>query len=100
MNERIDHAAQARKIMLEVNTDDRGVVPLELLDEIEKWVYDATMREAQVHATLALVEQQRIANLIALSVPQEISHGAEARIPSYEPGGNLREDIRKALGLA
>lgn len=67
---RIDHAAQARKIMLEVNTDERGIVPLELLDDVEKWVYDSTMREAQVHATLALVEQQRITNLLLLIKPE------------------------------
>lgn len=65
MEERIDHAAEARKIMHEVGHDEHGTVALELLDDTERWVYDATMREAQVHATLALVEQQRIGNLIA-----------------------------------
>lgn len=65
---------------------------------------------AQAHATLALVEQQRIANLIALA-----SHAAE-RFGNYagEAGGlatlfeygetpesnmRLRDDIKKGLGL-
>jgi hypothetical protein len=58
---------------------------------------------AQVHATLALVEQQRIANLIALSVPQELigTDGGTASIPSWMPGAGveLRDDIREGLGL-
>lgn len=57
--------------------------------------------QAQVYATLALVEQQRIANLIALSVPQEYAGAGQGqiRIPSYGPDGALRDDIREALGL-
>lgn len=50
MSERIDHAAKAR-YWLPQNGD--GILP----DHVAV---------AQVHATLALVEQQRIANLIAL----------------------------------
>jgi hypothetical protein len=66
---------------------------------------------AQVHATLALVEQQRLANLIALA-----DH-ANARWGNYagEAGGmgtlfsygetetdnmRIRDDIREALGLS
>lgn len=48
MNERIDHAAEARK-------------------HITEWMgVDFHAGIAQVHATLALVEQQRTANLIAI----------------------------------
>lgn len=50
-NERIDHAGEATKLLGSVYSDDP-----EILDGIR----------AQVHATLALVEQQRIANEIAL----------------------------------
>lgn len=50
MTEHIDHAAEARRIMS------------------KPWSVEskaAAFAEAEVHATLALVEQQRIANLIA-----------------------------------
>lgn len=53
-DEKIDHAAEARRIA--AMTVDK-----------------AALMEAQVHATLALVEQQRIANLIALA---QFSHVA------------------------
>lgn len=65
MRERIDHAAEARKILHDVGTDEHGTISLELLDETERWVYDTSMREANVHATLALVEAQQTANMIA-----------------------------------
>lgn len=68
------------------------------------------LAEAQVHATLALVEQQRIANLIALAGQ------AHARFANYagEAGGigtlfsyggtetdnmRVRDDIAAALGI-
>lgn len=65
---------------------------------------------AQAEATLALVEQQRIANLIALADHSLDRFGNYAgpaggmgTLFSYpqEENGNiqLREDIRKALGL-
>lgn len=60
--------------------------------------------EAQVHATLALVEQQRIANLIALS--QVVAGNGTARpfnyhvmIPTGEYGVGLNPDIAQALGI-
>ena len=64
MAERIDHAANARR-----NIDG-------LHDyQAEEGMTDESMLtvaiEAQVHATLALVEQQRIANLIALASVSE-----------------------------
>lgn len=52
MTERIDHAAEARAL-LEKNATMPGI------DAV------VTATEAQVHATLALVAEQRIANLIA-----------------------------------
>lgn len=70
MSERIDHAAKAREILHEL---DAGVAEVENnlphdwcgASDNEQWMVSATFAEAQVHATLALVEQQRIANLIA-----------------------------------
>lgn len=51
---RIDHAGKARQILAEIpdGATEAGTM--------------AWCAEAQVHATLALVEQQRIANLIAM----------------------------------
>jgi hypothetical protein len=61
MNERIDHAAQALRNI-------NGLHDY----QSEEGMSDASMLtvaiEAQAHATLALVEQQRIANRIALAV--------------------------------
>ena len=57
MTERIDHAAEAIALL-------------------ENYAPDYTV--AQVHATLALVEQQRIANLLTyIALPMEI-HGTES----------------------
>lgn len=95
----VDHAADALAELAEVQMHyDEGL--------------NGTARAttAQVHATLALVEQQRIANLIALA-----DH-AHARFKNYagEAGGigaifsygdtpesnmRLRHEIAKALGL-
>ena len=78
MTERIDHAKKARR-----NIDG-------LHDyQAEEGMSDESMLtvaiEAQVHATLALVEQQRIANLIQLT---------------HVPVGDLNDDIRSALHAA
>lgn len=58
MTERIDHAAEARKTL------DHTLSYCETDDNTEALV---NVSAAQVHATLALVEQQRIANLLILS---------------------------------
>lgn len=52
MTEYIDHAAKARKLLARYENASLHII-------------EATA--AQAHATLALVEQQRIANLVALS---------------------------------
>ena len=110
MTVHINHAVEALKIIHEVSHDEAGQVALELLDETERWVYEVSMHEAQVYATLALAEQQRIANLIALA---DHSH---ARFGNYagEAGGmgglfsygetpesnmRIRDDIKRSLGL-
>lgn len=55
---------------------------------------------AQVHATLALVEQQRIANRIALAQPISLPSGSKVWHLLHDPvTGALGEDIREGLGL-
>lgn len=56
---------------------------------------DARATLAQVHATLALVEQQRIANVIALG--EHWHSTGHDFIDSMAPV--LRDDIQAALGL-
>lgn len=75
MTVRTDHAEKAR-------TE---------LDFLHEWMAEegqtdatqlASVLEAQVHATLALVEQQRVANLIALGI------------------GSSSAQVREAVGLS
>lgn len=93
MTARIDHAALAEtRLFQAINEGQKELVPV-----------------AQVHATLALVEQQRIANLIALAHAD--THEA-AYIPAlqaltdlHQPEGKgwtctaLNPDIAAALGV-
>lgn len=69
---------------------------------------EALLLTAQVHATLALVEQQRIANLIALAESGRTTvNGARAALAGLYDGSAeegsaymaLRPDIAAALGL-
>jgi hypothetical protein len=91
MSERIDHAAKAQYWL---PTKGDGIMPNHVA-------------VAQVHATLALVEQQRIANLIALATPQPgIGTGGEVSLPSWIPATDgkiaymrLRPEIADALGM-
>lgn len=85
MSERIDHAKYS-KMCMDVASDLRS---------FNEAGADHNLAEAQVHATLALVEQQRIANLIALN---------EARGPGDpwdfgSPRPPIKPEIREALGL-
>lgn len=91
-DERIDHAAEARKLIAwgEEWMGEEGSTDATNL---------ATALHTVTHATLALVEQQRIANLIALSVKQPIRGGGQVWISSYGHDGVLRPDISEALGL-
>lgn len=57
MSERIDHAAKAEEWLADAKRAEVSLAEAVTFADI-----------AQVHATLALVEQQRIANLIALGV--------------------------------
>lgn len=94
MSDSIDHAAVARKYiaaaLAAVTADPAGVVAL----------------LAQAHATLALVEQQRVANLIALGYGHTSPSGdvvGEARRALVERRSadhhQLRPDVAGALGI-
>ena len=74
MSERADHAAEAVRIMGEDGWATTGIAA------------------AHVHATLALVEQQRIANLIAYHAAGKGSIDGPSLLGSLE-------QARKALGL-
>lgn len=104
MTDRIDHAEKAR-------------TELDFLHEwmAEEGQTDATQLasaiEAQVHATLALVEQQRIANIIALTRIETENQATptdalDALYSREEPTGwgqdvslHTRPEIMKGLGL-
>ena len=96
MTERIDHAAAARNLLeMDSGIDDDMVAPVIAI--------------AQVHATLALVEQQRIANLIALSASGigPLMQAGDRALMHPEPHPDwpntnidvVRPEIRQALGL-
>lgn len=96
MTDRIDHAAAARRHVEwahewqgdEGSTDATNI---------------ATVLLAQTHATLALVEQQRIANLIALTQETFAAHEAREALGTFATAKlgeqiGLRPDIAAALG--
>lgn len=64
MTERIDHAAEARRWATSGATPP--ILPVHAEDPSILGARQIELANAQLHATLALVEQQRIANLIAL----------------------------------
>lgn len=95
MSERIDHAAAAVGML----KDAQQAQDLNLI-----WVI---AQGAQVQATLALVEQQRVANLIALGALDGMAgyspHEAVLVTPKPDdPVGAVRQlkpEIKEALGL-
>ena len=97
MTDRIDHAAEARKHIdwahdwqeREGDTEEAGL---------------ATAVLAQAHATLALVEQARIANLVGLLKDTFASHQALEALSDVATAQSgqlisLRPDIAAALGI-
>lgn len=91
--ERVDHAAYAADLLEKQShwpADRDGNDPES----------DRVIQEALVRATLALVEQQRIANVIALGSPQKLIGGGEASVPSWDRQYQLRPEIAEALGLS
>lgn len=72
------------------------------LTEVE--VITATLALAHVHATLAVAEQARIANLVALAKETFAAHEASEALGTFataKPGERigLRPDIAAALGI-
>lgn len=64
MTERIDHVAEALA----------GLAGLPSSDDQRDYVYNR-IAEAQVHATLALVAEHRVSNLIAISRSEDVEPG-------------------------
>lgn len=79
--QRIDHAAEARKVATAIENDPYSDMA-------------SFVAEAQLHATLALAEQQRIANLMGL-----FSEYISEEILSADEWKALTEEIKEALGL-
>lgn len=99
MTDRIDHAAEAR--VLEKNAWARGGIDGGLLIRRPEERHDM-ITSAQVHATLALVEQQRIANLIAyashrLEHKSAVGQGYGTALSALLAGADIA--IREGLGL-
>ena len=104
MAERIDHAAEARKHLDDVKAYGDDAHSFRFNDEEGRAIQalshgGLSAQQAQVHATLALVEQVRIANLIALGTVGggPINNAAPGHVTDY-----LRRDypeIAKGLGL-
>lgn len=104
MSGRIDHAAEARRL---ADIADRHYGQIEhrngamAASQSVEALMVAT--EAQVHATLALVEQQRIANLLALGqatnadgsriAPWAVTHPVDGWSVA------VNDEIREGLGL-
>lgn len=82
MTERTDHAALALRI---IESDRDSSFGWETADA----QHLANIAEAQVHATLALVEQQRIANLFML----------HAMVPVGNLTDKAREELDKSFPL-
>lgn len=114
----IDHASEAQRLLRESDKVVAQVVG-EMKNSLEE---DATETEilfkavergrqnaaakAQVHATLALAEQQRIANLIALATGAHAYDGMARRASDRghnalvtDPNGDLDPAIAAALGI-
>lgn len=113
---RIDHAEEARRIVADGETaalklrTAHEMGDIDVADDYGKKAAGC-WAQAQVHATLALVEQQRIANLIALADHAHarwVNYAGEAggmgtlfSYPEAENGNmRIRDDIREALGLS
>lgn len=85
-------------------------------EEANEWLRDAPIEQlngnieramlcvgmAQAHATLALAEQQRIANLIALTALEYQAGETDPYTPltmSTPLGRDLKDEIKKTLGV-
>lgn len=87
--ERIDHAAKARFWIEREANMNAPYVPSE-----------TGFALAQVHATLALVEQQRIANLIELARFRHEGEDDQSIFTAIEASAKWRKEAAEGLGLA
>ena len=97
----IDHAAEAREELEQC---------VKVLGDEEFAHADLALKAAQVHATLALVEEQRLANLIAYvqlleaQYAEAATHGTEfdwaTRADSEHRHGIALARIREGLGMS
>lgn len=87
MTERIDHAAQAVRVL--------GNFPHEHIADSA-----TALAWAQVHATLALVEQQRIANLISVYGAERRGEDGSKFTPIPEITNAAFDQAIKGLGLS
>jgi len=87
MNERIDHAAEARA------HEEAGLAVMREAPMAPHMVAVMQFDLARLHAQLALVEQQRIANMLALA---RINRAGYTESTDYA----LIREAREALGLA
>lgn len=101
MSERTDHPAYAGHYLEHSDTRASEEWPVQTGEHKAD-----VIARAQVHATLALVEQQRIQNLIALEALQKpafhssyLMHNAQTNIDAHNAMYRLRPDIAAALGL-
>lgn len=93
MTERIDHAAEARQclgLIADIGyASDHGYRKQEYL------------AEAHVHATLALVEQQRAANIIAVmsSAARSVAEGTHSIADYLAMFQRLNPEVARILGI-
>lgn len=106
MADRIDHVAEALSLLATPAALAESIKGVEEVSE--EWVDDLrdaaarSIATAQVHATLALVEQARIANLVALDARGLVDAGLyeSTRHPALDSMVPiLRPDIAAALGI-
>lgn len=102
MSERIDHVGEANAILQAAEV----YVSVEHVQKTGEKKSDQLVN-ALVHAALALVEQQRLANIIALAHVADTSDAAVSPLEqtAWEAigitgSGEMRPEIREALGLS
>jgi hypothetical protein len=83
MIERIDHAAKAERLI-----------------RLTDGYLERNALQAQVHATLALVEQQRIANLLAFAQVDHDAGDGGRLYTGLEGAMRCRKEASEALGLS
>lgn len=104
IDQTIDHAAEARKHLADVEAYENDAHSFRFNDEDGRAIQalshaGISAQSAQVHATLALVEQQRVANLVALytNPSAEVATAMEASGVSFSA---LIRQIKEGMGLS